>query len=97
VLSPSGSFFEVSEMPETYPWSFSTGHSTALLGPPNVPRSVTLLFCQSAACMIVLPDRKEVPIGQPRSLIEFAELFDPPNDGRTATVYPLPEPAAKNA
>jgi hypothetical protein len=36
--------------------------------------------------MIVFPDRNEVPIGQPRPLIEFAALFVPPNDGKIVTV-----------
>jgi hypothetical protein len=41
--------------------------------------------------MIVLPDKKDVPIGQPRSLMELAALLVPPSDGKTVTVYPLLE------
>jgi hypothetical protein len=36
----------------------------------------------------VLPDKNEVPIGSPRSLIEFAALFVPPSDGSVVIVYP---------
>jgi hypothetical protein len=41
--------------------------------------------------MIVLPDKNDVPIAQPRGVIVLAALFVPPSDAKTVTVYPLPE------
>jgi hypothetical protein len=54
---------------------------------------VTPLRRQSAACIVVLPERNDVPIACPRESIVFAALFVPPSDGSTLTVYWVPEPA----
>src|SRR5690606_25398489 len=49
--SPLGSFSAVSATPTTIPRLLFTGHSTALFGPPSVPRSVGLPSRHTVACM----------------------------------------------
>ena len=53
-------------MPVTMPRMFLTGHSTALFGPPSVPRSVRTPLRHSVACRLWLPCRFERPATQPR-------------------------------
>lgn len=77
-VSPSGSAVAVSEMPTTRPWLFLTGHSTALLVPPRVPRSMTVPGLHSAACSPP-PASAEPPEIQPSSLMPLPKPLPPPS------------------
>ena len=86
-VSFSGSGSSVWAIPETIPRMFFTGHSTALLGPPSVPRSVSAPLRHRVACRLWLPDRLERPATQPRSLMLKPTLEVPPSGGRFVTLY----------
>src|SRR6266436_7735503 len=74
-------------MPATIPESLFTDQVTLLFGPPSVPRSVSALSRQSAACRFWFPAKLEKPASQPRLLILLARLFVPPSEGRSVMEY----------
>jgi hypothetical protein len=73
-------------MPAIKPRLFFTGHTTELLGPPRVPKSVGEPCRQRVACRVWSTGSVENPAIQPR-LLMLLPLADPPKDSRFVTSY----------
>jgi hypothetical protein len=85
-VSPSGFISAVSLMPAIKPRLLFTGHTTELLGPPRVPKSVGEPCRQRVACRVWSTGSVENPAIQPR-LLMLLPLADPPKDSRFVTSY----------
>src|SRR5690348_541325 len=86
-LSPLGSGVLVCEMPEITPKSFFTGHSTALLAPPSVPRSFLMPNGHATAWRVWLSANVDSPATNPNWLMLLPIALLPPSDGSSMTWY----------
>ena len=84
-VSIFGSASAVCEMPVSTPRVFFTGQSTALFGPPSVPRSVSVPLSHSVAWMLWLLLTRERPATHPRLLMLVPRLEVPPSERSTVT------------
>src|SRR5438034_175955 len=85
--SPKGWIWSVSATPAITPWVFFTGHRTALLAPPRVPRSVEVPSSHRVARVAWSPDRLEDPAIHPRSLMLLPALTVPPSEASSMIRY----------
>src|SRR5580698_7700229 len=84
-FSPNGSGVVVSDTPSISPKMFLLGKSTALFGPPSVPRSTVAPYSQRVACCAAFPVNSLAPVTHPRSLIPLPEPKVPPSVPRLNT------------
>ena len=95
-VSPSGWSRFVSATPATRPMTFFEGQSTALFGPPSVPRSVGVAPAPDRRVHGPSPAWAERPPTHPRSLMLFPKLRVPPEraqrDDHVPPPLALPQP-----